>query len=409
MKHRTRHLRAASLAALLLAALCLPVLAADISVDCTAEYQFTSADFAASGTLDGVYISAVPAAYQAEVRVGSRVLRRGDVLPAAALERITLTPVCLGAAECELVYCPISNGMLEDAVTVSLHIRSGTNEAPVCADSELETYKNLANSGTLAATDQEGEALTYQLVKAPKRGTVELHDDGSFTYTPDKNKVGKDSFVFTATDPAGNVSNEACVRIRILKPADKATYRDMDGDRDAFAAMWLKEQGIYTGRVIAGNLCFEPDAAISRGEFLIACMKLAGMEQTDAVSTGFADEAATPAWQQPYLAAAYQSGVITGDRSDAGAVFRAADDLSRAEAAVLMQKLLHLPGDTAVFSADAQSDVPAWAESAVSALSNAGIPLSAEDYDAPLTRREAAQMLLSASPVVETAKLYWSK
>ena len=138
-------------------------------------------------------------------------------------------------------------------------------------------------------------------------------------------------------------------------------------------------------------------------------MKLAGMEQTDAVSTGFADEAATPAWQQPYLAAAYQSGVITGDRSDAGAVFRAADDLSRAEAAVLMQKLLHLPGDTAVFSADAQSDVPAWAESAVSALSNAGIPLSAEDYDAPLTRREAAQMLLSASPVVETAKLYWSK
>lgn len=89
---------------------------------------------------------------------------------------------------------------------------SGTNTAPVCEDGTLETYKNIANTGTLSATDQEDQELTYQLVKEPKRGTVELHTDGSFTYTPDKNKVGKDSFVFTATDPAGNVSNEACVK-----------------------------------------------------------------------------------------------------------------------------------------------------------------------------------------------------
>ena len=409
MKHRTRHLRAVLFAALLIAALCLPALAADVRVDYTSEYQFTASDFSDGGALDGVYISAVPAAYEAEVRLGSRVVRRGDILPAAALSRLKLTPVCLGAAECELVYCPIANGTLSDAVTVSLHILSGANEAPVCADGALETYKNIANSGTLAVTDKEGQTLTYQLVKAPKRGTVELHDDGSFTYTPDKNKVGKDSFVYTATDPAGNVSNEACVRIRILKPTDKAAYRDMSGDPDEYAAMWLREQGLYTGRIIAGNLCFEPDAPVTRGEFLIACMQLAGMEQTDAVSTGFADEAATPAWQQPYLAAAYQSGVITGDASDEGPVFRAADDLSRAEAAVLMQKLLHLPGDTAVFSAQDASSVPAWAQSAVSALSEAGIPLSSEDYDAPLTRREAARMLLSAQPVIETAELYWSK
>ena len=231
-----------------------------------------------------------------------------------------------------------------------------------------------------------------------------------FGYTPGKNKVGKDSFVFTATDPAGNVSNEACVKIRILKPADKATYQDMSGDKDAFAAMWLKDQGLYTGRIIAGNLCFEPDDAVSRGEFLIACMKLAGLEQADgAISTGFADELETPAWQQPYLAAAYQSGMISGTPTEEGLVFRPEDTLSRAEAAVMLQKLLRLPGDAAVFAGEDASAVPAWAQSAVSALSEAGIPLAASDYEAPLTRREAANMLLAAEPVIKTAGLYWTE
>ena len=310
LKHRTRCFGAAVLAALVLAMLCVPALAAEIAVDYTSEYQFSAADFSDSSELEGVYISAVPPAYQAELCIGSRVLRRGDILPAAALEKLKLRPVCLGEADCELVYCPISAGTLGDAVTVSLRILSGTNTAPVCEDGTLETYKNIANSGTLCAQDKEDTKLTYQLVKEPKRGTVELHDDGSFTYTPGKNKVGKDSFVFTATDPAGNVSNEACVKIRILKPADKATYQDMSGDKDAFAAMWLKDQGLYTGRIIAGNLCFEPDDAVSRGEFLIACMKLAGLEQADgAISTGFADELETPAWQQPYLAAPTETSI----------------------------------------------------------------------------------------------------
>ena len=187
MKHRTRCFGAAVLAALVLAMLCVPALAAEIAVDYTSEYQFSAADFSDSSELEGVYISAVPPAYQAELCIGSRVLRRGDILPAAALEKLKLRPVCLGEADCELVYCPISAGTLGDAVTVSLRILSGTNTAPVCEDGTLETYKNIANSGTLCAQDKEDTKLTYQLVKEPKRGTVELHDDGSFTYTPGKN------------------------------------------------------------------------------------------------------------------------------------------------------------------------------------------------------------------------------
>jgi len=139
-------------------------------------------------------------------------------------------------------------------------------------------------------------------------------------------------------------------------------------------------------------------------------MKLAGLEQADgAISTGFADELETPAWQQPYLAAAYQSGMISGTPTEEGLVFRPEDTLSRAEAAVMLQKLLRLPGDAAVFAGEDASAVPAWAQSAVSALSEAGIPLAASDYEAPLTRREAANMLLAAEPVIKTTGLYWTE
>ena len=74
-----------------------------------------------------------------------------------------------------------------------------------------------------------------------------------------------------------------------------------------------------------------------------------------------------------------------------------------------MEQLLRLPGDAAVFAPDEASAIPVWAQSAVSALSNVGIPLAASDYEAPLTRREAANMLLAAAPAAEAAGLYWSE
>ena len=78
-------------------------------------------------------------------------------------------------------------------------------------------------------------------------------------------------------------------------------------------------------------------------------------------------------------------------------------------AAVMLQKLLRLPGDAAVFAPDDDSAVPTWAQSAVSALSTAGIPLSSADYEGPLTRREAANMLFAAAPAAKAAGLYWTE
>ena len=223
---------------------------------------------------------------------------------------------------------------------------------------------------------------------------VEISPDGSFTYTPAQNKVGKDIFTYTATDSAGNVSNAASVTVKIVKPTDRAMYQDLSGDSLAYTAMWLKDKGVYTGKRIAGNLCFEPESTLTRGEFLVMAMKLLGAEpESTRLTSGFADENQTPAWMRPYIVSAFKSGMISGVTSPGGMVFRPESNLTRAEAAVMLQNILQLPQpqETAVFAES--SAVPVWAQASVSALSEAGITIPVTTSAENLTRREAAELL----------------
>jgi len=110
--------------------------------------------------------------------------------------------------------------------------------------------------------------MTYTVTRTPKRGDVVIREDGSFIYTPRKNKVGIDSFTYTAADPAGNVSREATVTINVLKPSDAQQYSDTVGKNCRVAAEWMKNTGIFVGETFNGNGCFSPDKQVSRGDFL---------------------------------------------------------------------------------------------------------------------------------------------
>ena len=350
--------------------------------------------FSENEAFEGVYVASVPSQLDAEVSLGARTLRAGDVLDRSMLSQLLVLPAENRDASCELVYCPIEGGEVQPSRALELSILTGKNEAPVCRDVKFETYKNIANTGVLSASDPEGDTLTYQLVKEPKRGTVDIAPDGSFTYTPAQNKVGKDVFTYTATDSAGNVSNVANVTVKIVKPTDKAMYQDLAGDTLAYTAMWLKDRGVYTGKRIAGNLCFEPEGTLTRGEFLVMAMKLLGAEPESArLTSGFADEGQTPAWMRPYIVSAFKSGMVSGVTSPDGMVFRPSSNLTRAEAAVMLQNILDLPQsqEAAVFSEDCA--VPVWAQASVSALESAGISIPVTTSAENLTRREAAELL----------------
>ena len=295
---------------LLAAGMVLSVSAAEVgSGDC---YCFASEDFApGEAQLAGICITKLPESAKGTVMLGSRILRPGDVLTAQQVGQMTFVANYVQRDDTATIgYLPVfANGMAGEA-TMTLSIRGRENQAPIAEDCAFETYKNLEVTGQLKVRDPEGQEMTFTLTRPPKRGDIVIQQDGSFTYTPKKNKVGIDSFTFTATDPAGKTSREATVTVSIQKPTDAKQYSDTVGKDCRFAAEWMKNTGIFVGESLGGSPCFSPDRMVSRGEFVTMLVKTLNLPtDPDLTETGYTD---VPDWLKPYLAAAIRSGLTTG-------------------------------------------------------------------------------------------------
>ena len=373
------------------------VLAAE--VDCDSAYCFTDADFSTSeDTLTGICITGLPAPDTGTVMLGTRVLQKGDILTAGQVAQMTFHPLRTEEdASATVTYLPIYENRVETSASMTISIRGKEDLAPVAQDSAMETYKNLPNEGKLNVTDPEGQALRYTLVRQPKRGTVTLNEDGSFTYTPKKNKVGVDSFTFTATDPAGKVSREATVTIQILKPTDAKQYSDTAGHECRFAAEWLKNTGLFVGERVNGQFCFQPEKAVNQGEFIAMMVKALDIPTDKLDYTGLPEN--TPQWLRPYMAAALRSGLVSGLEENG---LDAHADVTGAQAAVMLQNALDLSisGDALETVAAMEDTTPDWAVAAMTALQYNGIYLPANE---PLTRGDLALALYQADYLSLTA------
>ena len=387
MLYRT-HIARAVTAICCVAALCLPVLAAE--VDCDSVYCFSGADF--QEEVVGICVTDLPDPSAGTVLLGTRVVRPGDILAADQLDSMTFSPLWTGEDQDATVsYLPIFENRVAGEATTTISIHGKQDKAPIAEDSAMETYKNLENGGKLKVSDPEGQKLTFTVTRQPKRGDLELKEDGTFTYTPKKNKVGVDSFTYTATDPAGNVSREATVTIQIIKPTDAAMYTDTAGTDCQFTAEWLKNTGIFAGEQMGNDCCFNPDRTVTRGEFLVMTMKALGLAgDENAESTGFEDQC--PGWLKPYLAAAQRSGLVRGYATETGAEFRANDPITGAEAASMVSLALDLP--SAVISED--RELPVWAATALATVNDHGIEFTNTDT---VTRAQAANALYSAAQI----------
>ena len=360
--------------------LAVPALSAE--VDCDAAYCFSAGDFAnGEEQLTGICITGLPESNTGTVMLGSRVLRCGDILTAGQVEQMTFQPLLTQEDKAaEVTYLPIFEDRVESAAVMTLSIRGKEDKAPVAQDSAVETYKNVSNDGKLLVSDPEEQPLTYTLVRQPRRGSVELREDGTFTYTPKKNKVGVDSFTFTAADPAGNVSREATVTVQILKPVDAMLYRDTAAADCRFAAEWLRSTGLFAGEQVGGELCFQPEKTVSRGEFLSMLVNLLEIP---------VEEADAPDWVQPYLDAAVRSGLVSGWDTESFAMHEA---VTGAEAAVALQNALDLSAGHEEMSYG--EDVPSWAATSLAVMAANGVELEA---NAPMTRGQMAQVLYQVS------------
>ena len=377
---------ALALVLMLLVGILCPVQAAE--VECDGIYCFTATDFSENADLMGVCITGLPESSTGTVLLGTRVVRSGDILTADQLQQLTFQPLRTQEdLQATVTYLPIYENRVETANTMTIAIHGKVDKAPVAEDSAMETYKNLANTGRLRAYDPEGSALTYTLIRAPKRGEVALHSDGSYTYTPKKNKVGTDSFTYTVTDKAGNISREATVIVEILKPTTATTYADTLGQDCRFAAEWLRNTGLFTGETIGNQSCFQPEKTVTKAEFVTMLVQTLGLRvDENATYTGFTDD--VPSWVRPYLAAAMRSGLTAGWQSSQ---FHADEAICGQEAALMIQNALDLTLSAAAMEA---------ADSSVAVLAENGVMLP---VGSAMTRAQVAMVLYQVSLLAPTA------
>ena len=96
-----------------------------------------------------------------------------------------------------------------------------TNHAPVIGDPIVGTPNAQTGivTGTIVASDADGDTLTYTVTTAPTSGAVSVGTNGSFTYTPtsqarqaaDQNTV--DHFTVTVSDGQASVTSAVTVKV----------------------------------------------------------------------------------------------------------------------------------------------------------------------------------------------------
>ena len=112
----------------------------------------------------------------------------------------------------------VNDGAVDSNVaTVSLSVTS-VNDAPVALEQSASTAEDSAKPLTLAASDVDGNPLTFTIVSGPAHGTLS-GTGASRTYTPAANYHGPDSFTFKVND--GTVdSNVAAVTLSVSSVND---------------------------------------------------------------------------------------------------------------------------------------------------------------------------------------------
>ena len=115
-----------------------------------------------------------------------------------------------------------------NVATVSLTV-TPVNDAPVASNDGYATNEDTVLTVDAAAgvlindTDADNDPLTAALVSGVQHGMLALNANGSFSYTPDANYNGPDSFTYKAFDGSAN-SDVTTVSITVDPVNDVATF-----------------------------------------------------------------------------------------------------------------------------------------------------------------------------------------
>lgn len=364
---------------------------------------FTQSDFASRVTggqeLSAIVVERLPEG--GTLRLAGLDVKVGEAIDSTRLGALCFVPDIGVDVHTSFDFRPVfsRSGAGEEAVTVSLNVSDVPNSAPIAVEQTFETYADLPLNGVLRAVDADGDACIFTVEQQGKRGVAEITESG-FRYTPN-GKSGEDRFTVVATDPFGNRSQPAEITVRVVKRHEREcfTYTDMTDSPAHYAALRLREEGVFSGECFGSEAFFVPGQTVTRAQFLTMAAAVADLAMpTAAVSTGLSDDDSIPAWSRGYVAAGILSGVVEGSDDGSGnRVFRAESAITRAEAAAILDRCLSLTDDGREMAFSDSGTVPAWAaQSVVNCAATGLLPVFSDNTVRPLeavTREDAAVML----------------
>lgn len=351
--------------------------------------------------VDYIKIQSVPTAAEGELLMGSVRVSAGQVISGENLAHL-----CFAAADDTVTKASFTFSANGNAtvITCNVHLLDGMNYAPTVsmassATLQMSTYRDREAHGRLSAYDPDGDAIVFEIVKAPANGSVLLTDrgEGTYVYAPRSGFTGSDEFSYVARDVYGNYSSATTVKLRVMTAGTTITYVDMAGSKAANAAIALTEAGVMSGVQIGNQHFFYPDRTVTRAELLVMAMNAMGITDVPACEkTGFDDDADIASAMKGYVSTAYTMGYISGTLKEGRLCFLPNEEISRAEAAVMICAILGEESSGVVPTFADGAEIPVWAQESIYTLNVLGVMDANDGYispTSPLTREQAALVL----------------
>lgn len=328
--------------------------------------------------VDSITVRSLPADTDGELLLGSTRVAAGQRIAASNLSYLTFAASREDLGEASFTFSANDSELVMEC---RVYLLDEMNYTPTLATApelsrKVFTYRDTAAYGRLSAYDPDGDEMVFEIVSYPQNGALTLTDAhvGSYVYTPTKGYTGDDSFSYVARDIYGNYSACATVDLRIEAANTTVTYADMADSVHHTAARVLSEAGIMSGTQVGNQYYFYPDRSVTRAEFLVMAMNAVGITDIpECDTTVFADDARIPYAMKGYVSAAYTLGYISGTNVDGKLCFLPEGEISRAEAAVIMESMIDVSDARVVAVFADHSQIPVWASDALYSLHAVGI------------------------------------
>jgi VCBS repeat-containing protein len=168
----------------------------------------------------------------------------------------------------------VGDGIAAAIVTSANLDLTPVNDAPVSQNDIAGGNEDTTIAGSLTATDVDNQSLTYSLLTQAAHGTVTVNPNGSYSYQPDANYNGPDSFTFQVFD--GATTGTATVDL-VVGATNDAPVNIVPMGLSVEAGMDIPLAGLAITDVDAGGGSLSATLSVTHGKLTIGAAGGAGV------------------------------------------------------------------------------------------------------------------------------------